>query len=154
MRVAYVHEELGYNHRLTDVHAAIGPAQLSRLDELNARRTENAEAYDRMLAGSGACQPTVDQRARSVWHQYTLQLAPSRRDAVASRLRGRGIGVGIYYPIPIHRQPSYRDLASGVSCPVSEAAAECVLSIPVHPGLTPEDVAYIAREVTHALAEV
>jgi dTDP-4-amino-4,6-dideoxygalactose transaminase len=153
-RVAYVHEELGYNHRMTDIHAAIGLAQLRRLDRLNARRAANAHVYDRVLADSGARQPTVDHRAHSVWHQYTLQVDASRRDPVASRLRQRGIGVGIYYPLPIHRQPSYRDLASGVSCPVSEAASESVLSIPVHPGLTQEDVAYVASEVKHALAEV
>jgi perosamine synthetase len=154
MRVAYVHEELGYNHRMTDIHAAIGLAQLPRLDGFNSRRAANAAVYDRVLADSGACQPTVDHRARSAWHQYTLRIDPSRRDAVAARLRQRGIGVGIYYPIPIHQQPSYRDLANGVSCPVAEAASERVLSIPVYPGLTQDDVAYIASEVKHALVEV
>jgi perosamine synthetase len=153
MRRAYVHEEFGYNARMTDIHAAIGLAQLPKLAQFNARRAAHARAYDREFAAQGICRPAVHPRARSVWHQYTILLESGRRDAVAARLRSRGIAAGVYYPVPIHRQPIYEYLRGATTCPEAERAAERVLSIPVHPGIDEDQRAYIALEVTRAAAE-
>jgi perosamine synthetase len=153
MRQAYVHEQFGFNARMTDIHAAIGLVQLPKLPQFNARRAAHARAYDREFETHGVCRPVVKPRARCVWHQYTILLQPGHRDAIAARLRSRGIAAGIYYPVPIHRQPIYMELRGATACPVAERAAERVLSIPVHPGLSEDQRAYIAMEVTRAVAE-
>jgi perosamine synthetase len=154
MRAGYTHEELGFNFRMTDIHAAIGLAQLSRLDELNAMRAANADFYDVAFADAPASRPTVHPAARSAWHQYTLLVASQHRDQLVARLRARGVGVGVYYPIPVHRQPAYRNIGGHAQHPIAEAAAERVLSVPVHPGVRAIDRAYIATEVRRALAEL
>lgn len=145
----YVHEELGYNYRMSEVHAAIGLAQLQRLEERNAARSANAAHYDAEL---GLPRPAVLPNAHPAWHQYTLLLERGRRNAVAVRLEQVGVGVGIYYPTPIHHQPLYRRLGFTASCPNAEAAAERVLSIPVHPGLNSEDRHYVVEQVKSALS--
>ena len=117
-------------------------------------RAEHARDYDRAIGGSGVRRPSVHPRAKPAWHQYTLQLDPSRRELIAERLREQGVSVGIYYPIPLHRQPVYAHQNDTTSCPVAESAAQSVLSIPVHPGLDEEQVAYVARNVRDALFEV
>jgi perosamine synthetase len=150
MRVRYRHEMLGYNLRLTDVHAAIGIAQLARLDELNRARRENAASYDTNLVG--ARRTALYPGAESAWHQYTLIVDRDRRDAVAARVEARGVGVGIYYPVPVHRQPLAEPLGISACCPNADAAADAVLSIPVHPGLSAEDRAYVVEVVNDALA--
>ena len=154
MRVAYTHEEVGFNFRMTDIHAAIGLAQLSRLDELNARRADNAAFYDVAFAGASVRRPTLHPAARSAWHQYTLLVPREHRDILVARLRTRGVGVGVYYPIPVHRQPAYRNIGGRDHHPIAEAAAERVLSIPVHPGVRAVDRAYVAAQVQCALAEL
>jgi dTDP-4-amino-4,6-dideoxygalactose transaminase len=153
MRQAYIHEEFGFNARMTDIHAAIGLVQLPKLPQFNARRAANARAYDRDFEASGICRPAVQPRARCVWHQYTILLEPGRRDAIAARLRNRGIAVGVYYPVPIHRQPIYEHLSHASACPEAERAAERVLSIPVHPGIDEDQQSFIATEVCRAVAE-
>jgi perosamine synthetase len=152
MRLRYVHEALGFNFRMTDIHAALGLVQLSRLDELNAARRANAAYYDATLAG--ACRPVIHDASRSAWHQYTLVVDPCRRDRVVAQLRQRGIGVDIYYPVPINQQLIYQDLGMEDVYPVAEMAARSVFSIPVHPGLTRDELAYIAHEVNDVLADV
>jgi perosamine synthetase len=150
MRVRYRHEMLGYNLRLTDVHAAIGIAQVARLDDLNRARRENAAYYDANLVG--AHRPALYPGAESAWHQYTLIVDRDRRDAVAARVEARGVGVGIYYPVPVHRQPLAEPLGISACCPNADAAADAVLSIPVHPGLSAEDRASVVEVVNDALA--
>jgi perosamine synthetase len=96
MKVRYHHDTLGYNFRMTDVHAAIGLAQLGKLETNNARRRVIAARYDAELRG--VITPRVRPGVTHVYHQYTIRVA--QRDAFAERLRGRGIGSAIYYPIP------------------------------------------------------
>lgn len=147
---SYQHEELGFNARMTDVHAAIGLGQLARLDGLNERRRANAAFYDAEL--HDVRRPAIPTGAQSVWHQYTLLLPPDQRDAIVEELRRRGVGAAVYYPIPLHRQPVY--LARGVKaeCPRADLAAASVCSIPVHPGLTESDRTYVASQVRDVLA--
>ena len=107
-----------------------------------------------MPRSSERADPSIRDGSRSAWHQYTLVVGPDRRDRVVAQLRQRGIGVDIYYPVPINQQLIYQDLGTGDVYPVAEMAARSVFSIPVHPGLTRDDLAYIAHTVNDVLAEV
>ncbi len=131
-RQRYFHEMLGYNLRMTDISAALGLVQLRRLDEFNEARMRNA-AYlsERLGKIPGLKLPHVDRRCRHVFHQYTVRI--TSRDQTASFLAKKGIGTGIYYPLPIHKQPYYKELGYNDSLSVSEKAATEVLSLPVHP---------------------
>lgn len=137
MKVRYDNELVGHNGRMSDLHAAIGRVQLGRLTGFTAARHANAA---RLTAGlgdqRGLMLPSVDDRARTVWHQYTVRVPD--RDRVARTLaEEHGIGTGVYYPTPIHRLRVYdQDL----DLPVTEAACREVLSLPVHPALTTADV--------------
>ena len=144
-RERYRHEILGYNFRLTDIQAAIGLAQLARLEELTARRIANADYLTRNLP-EHVVTPTVRPGNRHVFHQYTIRV-PERRDEMAQRLREAGVGTGVHYPIPIHQQKLYADLGYRDSLPVAERASREVLSLPVHPALSESDLAEVARAV-------
>jgi perosamine synthetase len=149
MTVRYHHDTLGYNFRMTDIHAAIGLAQLAKLPAFNARRREIASHYDAALRG------VIIPRARAgvmhVYHQYTLRV--NRRDEFAAALAERGVGTGVYYPIPVHRQKPFEALGYGNEhYPVSERLAGEVLSIPVHPGLSDADVATVIAAVSEVAA--
>jgi perosamine synthetase len=151
MKVRYQHELLGYNFRMTDVHASIGLAQLAKLDGFNRRRIEIAERYTSELRGVLA--PALRPGTRHVFHQYTIRVA--ERDAFAERLRARGVGSAIYYPIPVHRQRPYLELGYGQSAlPVTERLTRQVLSIPVHPGLTDAEVATVIEAVNQTADEL
>jgi len=151
MKVRYHHDVLGYNFRMTDVHAAIGLAQLAKLPAFNARRTEIAARYSDALRG--VVVPSLRPGVTHVFHQYTLRVL--KRDAFAERLRERGVGTGVYYPIPVHRQKPLLDLGYGdESFPVSEQLTEEVLSIPVHPGLSDADVDTVIEAVNATAAEL
>ncbi|TME02102.1 MAG: DegT/DnrJ/EryC1/StrS family aminotransferase [Chloroflexi bacterium] len=144
----YRHEVLGYNFRLTDIAAAIGRAQLAKLDRLNERRRRNASVLDEGLAGlKGVTTPRERQGYRHVYHQYTVRISRDR-DRFQERLSDAGIGTAVHYPIPVHRQPLYIDLGYGdVSLPVAESAAAQVLSLPVHPALSDADLDRIVETV-------
>jgi dTDP-4-amino-4,6-dideoxygalactose transaminase len=151
MRVRYRHDLLGYNFRMTDVHAAIGLAQLPKLPAANARRRAIAARYDTELRG--VMTPTTRPGVTHVFHQYTLRVA--RREEFAERLRQRGVGTGIYYPVPAHRQPALVELGYGAGAfPVSERLSAEVLSIPVHPSLTDDEVESVIAAVNAVAAEL
>lgn len=143
----YEHGILGYNYRLTDIAAAIGLVQLEKLDIFNARRRANAAALSRALADiDGLIVPAEPEGCAHVYHHYTVR--HPERDRLAEQLNGRGIGTGVIYPIPLHKQPYYVGLGYGEDAlPVAEQMAREVLSLPVHPGLTEEDVAAIVDGV-------
>lgn len=139
----YRHEILGYNFRMTDIQAAIGLAQLAKLPAWNRKRVANAEYLSWRLAerfaeeGDGfepMVLPKVRADATHVFHQYTVRVED--RTALLQHLDAHGIGYGIYYPTPIHRQPLYLDLGYDESLPVAEAMSEKVVSLPVHPSLS------------------
>jgi perosamine synthetase len=149
----YRHDILGYNFRLTELAAAIGREQLRKLDRFNEARRRNAAGLNRGLAGIKGLQiPRERQGYRHVYHQYTVTIEEGR-DRVQERLRELGVGTAIHYPIPVHRQPLYLDLAYGsISLPVSERMAEQVLSLPVHPGLRDDDLDRIIDSVRKAVS--
>ncbi len=149
MKVRYHHDVVGYNFRMTDLAAAIGLAQLPKLPGYNERRRAIAARYDAELRG--VITPSVRPGVTHVYHQYTIRV--SQRDAFAERLRERGVGSGIYYPIPVHRQPPYIAIGYGEqSFPVTDRLTEQVLSIPVHPSLTDDEVATIIGAVNETAA--
>ena len=151
MKVRYHHDMLGYNFRMTDVHASIGLAQLPKLPANNARRIEIAARYGRELRG--VITPAVRDGVTHVFHQYTLRV--SRRDEFADALRERGVGTGIFYPIPVHHQKPFVELGYGdLSFPVTDRLTEQVISIPVHPTLTDDEVSTVIAAVNQTAAEL
>jgi dTDP-4-amino-4,6-dideoxygalactose transaminase len=151
MKVRYHHDVIGYNFRMTDVHASIGLAQLPKLEAANARRKGIAARYDAELVG--VITPRVAPGRSHVYHQYTIRVA--RRDEFVERLKERGVGSGIYYPIPVHRQKPYLALGYGdVAVPVTDRLTAEVLSIPVHPSLTDAEVDAVIAAVNETAAEL
>jgi dTDP-4-amino-4,6-dideoxygalactose transaminase len=144
----YHHDLLGYNFRLTDIAAAIGRAQLAKLDRFNEKRRRNASVLDEGLAGIGGVVTPRERRGyRHVYHQYTVRIERDR-DGFQERLGEHGVGSAIHYQTPVHRQPLYQGLGyRDVSLPLSEAAAAQVLSLPVHPALTDADLDRIVESV-------
>lgn len=147
-RERYHHSIIGYNSRLDEMQAVILRAKLKRIDEYNRRRRENAHRYSANLEGQGVVPPFEDGKGLHVYHQYTI--LSDRRDAVHEALGAEGIASAVYYPIPLHRQDVYRDECSDLSFPVSEEAAQKVLSLPMFPELTAEQVDRISEVVTKA----
>jgi dTDP-4-amino-4,6-dideoxygalactose transaminase len=151
MKVRYHHDVVGYNFRMTDIHASIGLAQLPKLAGYNARRQAIAGRYDAEL--QGVITPTRRPGVTHVYHQYTIRV--SRRDEFVDRLRERGVGTGVYYPIPVHRQKPFLALGYGEQrYPVSELLSEQVLSIPVHPSLTDAEVDTVIGAVNDTAREL
>ena len=142
----YEHTMLGYNMRMTDLVAAVGLVQLQKLNEWNSARKANA-AYltERLSKIKGMVTPKIREYAKHVFHQYTIRIAD--RDNSAQKLREKGVGVGIHYPTPIHHQPLYKELGYTDYLPISEAASREVLSLPVHPSLTKDDLDTIVDAV-------
>jgi dTDP-4-amino-4,6-dideoxygalactose transaminase len=157
----YLHVAMGQNLRMTDLQAAIGLAQLAKLSKFTEQRIANA-AYLTSCLHECLSTPVVRPAYRHVFHQYTIRVL-ERRNEWMQRLQACGIGAAIHYPRPIHRQPFYLEnttlyrvvgpLAFGGlpgsynELPVTEAAAREVLSLPVHPGLSREDLFFITQEV-------
>jgi dTDP-4-amino-4,6-dideoxygalactose transaminase len=137
---------LGYNMRMMDLTAAIGLVQLMKLKEWNSIRRENAAYLTSGLSKiSGVVVPKIRYNSEHVFHQYTIRIAD--RDNAARKLKEKGVGVGIHYPIPIHKQPFYSELGYSDSLPVAEAASQEVLSLPVHPSLSKADLDSIVQAV-------
>ena len=140
--VRYKHDYFGLNWRMQDMNAAIGLVQMDYIEEWNEARIANAEKLAGLIRSVET--PRVRDGDRHVFHQFTVRV-PRDRAAVQQQLHEAGIGSAVHYPIPIHQQPIMRQMGFGEgSFPVAEAAAEHVLSLPVHPSLGPEDVEYIA----------
>lgn len=142
MDAPYHHQRLGTNVRMTDVAAAIGRVQLSRLPEWVRRRAANAAFLSERLAGVVAT-PQVHPDALHSFHQYTVRCADRAR--LLAALEAAGVGRGIYYPAGCHRQPAFAD--SGADLPETERACGEVVSLPVRPDLTLEELAAVAAAV-------
>src|SRR5918997_5369052 len=136
---------------MTDMAAAIGLAQLPKLAGFNQRRRAIAARYDAELRG--VITPSVRPGVTHVYHQYTIRVR--ERDTFAERLKARGVGSAIYYPIPVHRQKPFVALGYGSErLPVTDRLTEEVLSIPVHPGLSDDEVASVIEAVNATAAEL
>jgi perosamine synthetase len=146
MRERYRHDILGYNFRLTDIAAAIGLCQLDKLERNTARRQAIAKRYDEALADVPVVVPSVPADRTHVYHQYTLDVGPAR-DAIVADLAAAGVSTGIYYPIPVHRQPYVLALGIRADLPVTDRAAARSLSLPMFPGLSDDDQATVIEAV-------
>jgi perosamine synthetase len=166
-RERYYHEMIGYNFRMTEIQAAIGLVQLGKLEQFNAARRAHAEYLTARL--HGVVVPIETPGCKHVYHQYTIRVltAPTPRhsaesaergsgkreaeyqgrDGLANHLRELGIGTMIYYPVPVHKQVAYQKLGYRDHLPVAEQASREVLSLPVHPALTQEELDKIVEGV-------
>lgn len=143
-RKRYVSEAHGRNSRLDEMQAAILRVKLPRLDAENARRLAIAAMYLAGLKDAPVTLPVAAEGRTHCWHQFVVRTP--RRDDLKAHLEKKGIHCGVLYPMPIHRQPAYHD--ASLSFPHTEQACDTVLSLPMHPGLSDDDVARIIREVT------
>jgi dTDP-4-amino-4,6-dideoxygalactose transaminase len=149
-RTHYISDAVGVNSRLDELQAAILRVKLRHLDTQTMRRQAIAAAYDAALSGTLLAAPA---RRHGVDHVYHLYVVRTReRAAVQSRLREAGIGTGIHYPVPVHLQPAYEGrVALGPSgCRITENHAMQVLSLPMYPELTDEQVARVCEAVQRA----
>ena len=146
MKRRYYHDMLGYNFRMTDLHAAIGLAQMDRLDEFTEKHRANAAYLNANI--ESVITPKVKDGYGHVWHQYTVRVDQGRdRDAAMKQLNETGIGTGVFYPVPAHQQGYMRAIVGDLRLPVAEQLAKEVISLPVHPLLAPDDLLKIVTEV-------
>ncbi len=154
----YEYLELGYNYRLTDVLAAIGRAQLNRLNALTQGRRANAAFYDEVFGEiPGVSIPRVPDGVVHAYNQYTVLIDAAdtpngrNRDEVRSALAQAGIATGVYYPKPLHLHPLFGGPERSGEFPVAERVAKQVLSLPIHPALSEEQRAYVASVLKTAV---
>jgi perosamine synthetase len=153
METQYANEVIGFNCRMTDIHAAIGRVQLKKVDAWTAARQRNAAFLDDALGEIDGLQtPIVRAGASHVYHQYTIRVDASERDRLRDALRDEHqVGTGVYYPIPNHRLPSLAKFAPGLELPETEKAAAEVLSLPVHPSLSEDELDRIIQGVASVM---
>ena len=150
MREKYRHEILGYNFRLTDIAAAIGLVQLDKLERNTERRRAIARRYDDGFAGTGIVTPVTPPDRTHVFHQYTVDVG-DERDAIVADLTAAGIGTGIFYPIPVHRQAYVVERGIRADLPVTDRAARRSVSLPMYPGLDAADQETVIAAVRSAV---
>ena len=145
--------DLGYNYRLTDIQCALGLSQLQKLPGWILRRRDIAKRYDDAFAGNPYVKPLeTKSNVFHAYHLYVVQLTLGKlkvtKNDVFTFLRNAGIGVNVHY-IPVHLHPFYRQnfgTSEGL-CPVAEAAYERILSLPIFPGMTNEDVSRVIAAI-------
>lgn len=153
--VRYHHSEIGYNFRMTDISAAIGLAQLNKIDEFNSKRIQNAEYLNEGLKNvEGIVTPYCAYGSKHVYHQYTIRVEKGNRDDWVKIINECGVGTGIHYPIPLYNQPIYKTLGIKGNCPNANLAANTVISLPVHPSLTKEDLDLVIEAVKKASEDI
>jgi len=139
----YEHKYKAFNYRMDGIQGAVLGVKLPHLEAWTEARRRNAAEYARQLAGSGVIVPSERIDSRHVYHVYVVRL--EQRDRWRATLAEAGVQTGVHYPIPVHLQPAYRDLGySAGEFPVSERVAGEVLSLPMFPELTPEQIGTVA----------
>jgi dTDP-4-amino-4,6-dideoxygalactose transaminase len=149
--VKYQHPVLGFNSRLDTLQAVVLRAKLARLDAWNEERREAARRYATLLAGiPGVRVPQVAPGNEHVWHLYVVRVAD--RDAVLARMNAAGVGAGIHYPVPVHATGAFAGSAYRPGdFPVTERAAQEILSLPIFPGITPAQQERVAEVLAAAV---
>jgi perosamine synthetase len=146
----YVSFMLGHNYRMPEMEAAIGLTQMEKLPAFLEKRRRNAEHLtERLSLVKRLTLPNEPEGYRHSWYLYTTRLEDgdrAKRDGIIEELRKRGIGATVYYGTPIHLMPFYRQFATH-NLPRAEKASEQVISLPVHPGVTLQEIDYIADSV-------
>jgi UDP-2-acetamido-2-deoxy-ribo-hexuluronate aminotransferase len=144
----YHHVRVGINSRLDTLQAAILLSKLAVFDQDLARRQRAAATYERLLAEAGVATPQLREGNTSAWAQYTIEV--DARDRVIAALGERGVPTAVHYPVPLNRQPALAD--PDADLPAGDRAAERVLSLPMHPDLTDDEIAEVAAAVADAVA--
>ncbi len=148
-KTRYEYHDIGYNYRMTDLQAAIALAQLNKIDQFTDKRIENAKMLSEGLKGvAGIKIPAVKKDAKHVFHQYSIKLENFglAREALMEVLKQNGIGSAVFYPKPLHLHPHFARLGyKEGDFPVAEKISRQVLSLPVHPSVTKDDVEKIIK---------
>jgi dTDP-4-amino-4,6-dideoxygalactose transaminase len=148
----YEHEFVGYNYRMQGFQGAVLRIKLRHLYGWTSRRQEIAREYRRLLANARVDVPVDDPRDECVYHQFVIYA--DNRNATVAYLAAREIETVVHYPRPIHLQPAYSSLGLPPGTfPCAERACDRVLSLPLHPGLTGEQIAYVANAVRESVGE-
>jgi len=147
----YEHSEIGFNSRLDTLQAVVLSAKLARLAGWNTRRRDAATRYHHLLADlEDVARPAALPGNEHVWHLYVVRVTD--RDRVLGHLRDAGIGVGVHYPLPLHLQGALRSLGhTRGDFPVTERASQEILSLPMYPGITPEQQEEVVDQLRKAL---
>ncbi len=140
--IKYQHELLGYNSRLDEMQAAFLRVKLGMLDGWNRARRSVADQYSRLLKDSNYVLPSVPEYSEPVWHQYVIRT--QQRDALKLFLAQHGISTPIHYPIPPHQQACYSEFHK-LELPLSELCAKEILSLPICPTMTIEEIEHVAN---------
>ena len=141
----YYYDDLGYTSRMAEIQAAVLCAKWTRLAEWNKRRIQIAQVYLEELAGTPITTPTTAKGNNHTWHQFTVR--SSQREELAKHLRENQIDCSVFYPVPLHLHDPYRAFGGGEgSLPVTEQVSREVLSLPVHPHLSDEQVRFAAAQ--------
>jgi len=148
----YLHTMLGLNYRMTDVEAAIGREQLKRLDGMLAIRRRNAAILNQGLAGLPGLRPQeITPDSEHAWHQYCVVVDQAQfgcdRDTLAQRLKEKGVATGVHYPRGLHQQPIFLEMYGPSQLPHTEYLAEHILALPVHHGLSEDQVNSVVEAV-------
>jgi len=145
----YEHDLIGFTARLNTVNAAIGRVQLKKLDDWNEKRRTCAELYEKLLSNTAdvILPPNGNSDVKPVYHLYVIRT--SQRDKLKIWLEQNGVQCGVHYPIPIHLQPAYRKLFAykGGEFPRSELLSKTVLSLPMYPELTKDEIEYVCEKI-------
>ena len=147
----YFHMIEGYNGRLDAIQAGVLCIKLERLAKWNQARRKNAAHYDALLSEiPGVVRVTEAPFAQSVYHLYVILV--ENRDELQKYLHEKGIATGLHYPLPLHLQQAYRHLGyKKGDFPVTESAAERLLSLPMYPELTTEQIEYVCSYIKEFL---
>ncbi len=142
----YKHLILGDNSRLDNLQAAILRVKLKKLNRWNEKRLSHALLYNKHLENTPVITPKIFDAYKHVFHLYVIRV--KQRDKLSKYLLSKGISTIMHYPIPIHLQPAYKDLGfkKGVF-PITEKVADEVLSLPMFPELTDEEIKYICDQI-------
>jgi dTDP-4-amino-4,6-dideoxygalactose transaminase len=149
-RQRYLHDELGFNSRLDEIQAAVLRVKLGCLAEWTERRRTIAARYRAGLAGSGVVLPSERPDTTHVYHQFAIRVPD--RDRVRQRMAERGVQTAVYYPLPLHLQPMYRELGyQAGDFPEAERAAKEVLCLPMYPELADAQVDEVIDAIRRSL---
>jgi dTDP-4-amino-4,6-dideoxygalactose transaminase len=138
----YQHDVAGYNSRLDEMQAAFLRVKLNHLNDWNARRRKMASLYTALLSDSDVIPPFVPDWAMPVWHLYVIR--SQQRDKLKAYLENHGVSTVIHYPIAPHKQKCYTQYAQN-ELPIAETLAGEVLSLPISPVITEEEVRYVVK---------
>lgn len=147
--MGYYHSMIGFNSRLDTIQAAVLLAKLPHLDDWNKKRDKNAVSYSERLKNiTGIETPTECDNRKHIYHQYTIRIKNGKRDSLQKFLKEKNIGTKVYYPLPLHLQECFSNLGyKRGDFPVSEEAANMVLSLPIFPELTLDEIDYTCESI-------